>query len=74
MTDEERKECREVLTHVYNALLAGGYNPINQLIGYMISEDETYIPLRDNARSMIRESDRDELLEEVLTFYFESTR
>ena len=70
MTDEQRAERREVLTHVYNVMNNYGYNAINQITGYLVSGDETYISTKDNARSMIRKFEPDELIEELLTEYF----
>ena len=60
---------REILTSVYNALVVKGYNPINQLVGYILSEDPTYITNYNNARSLICRLDRDELLQELLENY-----
>ncbi|MCI6771380.1 MAG: IreB family regulatory phosphoprotein [Oscillospiraceae bacterium] len=60
---------REVLTDVYNALVEKGYNPINQIVGYILSEDPTYITTHNNARSLIRKIDRDELLQELVKSY-----
>ena len=60
---------KETLTSVYNALVVKGYNPINQLVGYILSEDPTYITNYNNARSMIVRLDRDELLQELLNNY-----
>ena len=54
---------------MYNALVIKGYNPINQLVGYILSEDPTYITNYNGARSMITRLDRDELLQELLTSY-----
>lgn len=58
-----------VILRVYEALKAKGYDPINQLVGYIISGDPTYITSYDNARVIIRRIDRDELLEEVVAHY-----
>ena len=54
---------------VCDALREKGYNPINQIVGYILSEDPTYITTYNNARSLIRHIDRDELLEELVQFY-----
>ncbi|MCC8048951.1 MAG: IreB family regulatory phosphoprotein [Oscillospiraceae bacterium] len=62
-------EMKEILTSVYNSLLLKGYNPINQLVGYIVSEDPTYITNYNGARSLITRIDRDELLQELLTSY-----
>ena len=66
---DERSETREILSAVYDALKVKGYNPINQLVGYNISEDPTYIPNYTNARALICRLDRDELLQELLISY-----
>ena len=60
---------REILSAVYEALVIKGYNPINQIVGYILSEDPTYITNYNNARSMICKLDRDELLQELVTSY-----
>ena len=59
---DSKEEIRDVLSSVYNALLVKGYNPINQLVGYILSEDPTYITNYNGARSLITRIDRDELL------------
>ena len=64
-------EMKKLLKQIYAALESKGYNPINQLVGYILSEDPTYIPTHDNARSLIRRIDRDELLQEMLKVYLE---
>jgi len=69
--DERDREIRTILNTVYNALKEKGYNPINQLVGYILSEDPTYITTNQNARSLIRKLDRDELLQALLKYYFE---
>lgn len=63
------QEMKEVLTQVYAALKEKGYNPINQIVGYILSEDPTYITTHNNARSLIRKVDRDELLQEIVRTY-----
>lgn len=62
-------EMKETLTKVYEALKEKGYNPINQIVGYILSEDPTYITTHNNARSLIRKIDRDELLQELVKNY-----
>ena len=62
-------DIKEILTTVYNALQEKGYNPINQIVGYILSEDPTYITTHNNARSLIRKIDRDELLQALLKSY-----
>ena len=62
-------EIREILSSVYNSLVEKGYNPINQIVGYILSEDPTYITNYNNARALICRIDRDELLQELLLSY-----
>ncbi len=69
VNDERQDEMREILTTVYQALSEKGYNPINQLVGYILSEDPTYITTYGNARSLIRHIDRDELLQALVKNY-----
>lgn len=66
---EEVNQARDILLAVYKALKEKGYNPINQLVGYFISGDPAYITGHNNARSLIRQLERDELLEELVKFY-----
>ena len=68
---DKLKEAREILYTIYQALKEKGYNPINQIVGYILSGDPTYITNHNNARSIIRKLERDELLEEILRFYLE---
>lgn len=70
-TIENKNETREILSSVYDSLKVKGYNPINQLVGYIISEDPTYITNYNNARSLICRLDRDELLQELLLSYLD---
>ncbi len=60
---------KEILTEVYDSLIKKGYNPVNQLVGYLISGDPTYITNYNGARSLVRKLERDEILEEVLKSY-----
>ncbi len=60
---------KSTITAVYNALAEKGYNPINQMVGYILSEDPTYITTHNNARNLIRRIDRDDLLEILLKNY-----
>ena len=62
-------EMKSVLSQVYEALTEKGYNPINQIVGYILSEDPTYITNHNNARTLIRKLDRDELLQELVRQY-----
>ena len=65
-------EIKAILTAVYDALQEKGYNPINQIVGYILSEDPTYITNYNNARALIRKLDRDELLQELVKSYLHS--
>ena len=62
-------EMKQILTEVYRSLTEKGYNPINQIVGYLLSEDTTYITNHNNARSLICKLDRDELLQELVRHY-----
>ena len=62
-------EIRQILTTVYQALEEKGYNPINQIVGYILSEDPTYITNYNGARSLITRLDRDEVMQELLISY-----
>lgn len=59
---------------VYNALQEKGYNPINQIVGYLLSGDPAYIPRHQDARNMIRKLERDEIIEELVKFYLKHNR
>ena len=63
------EEIRAILSSVYNSLREKGYNPINQIVGYILSEDPTYITNHNNARTLIRKVDRDELLQVLVRKY-----
>ena len=63
------EEMKQILTQVYRSLTEKGYNPINQIVGYILSEDPTYITHHNNARSLICKLDRDELLQELVRHY-----
>ena len=67
--DKKDYEIHEIVQQVYDALKEKGYNPVNQLVGYILSEDPTYITNHNNARSLIRRIDRDELLQELVRHY-----
>ncbi len=69
--NDEKLEMKAVLATVYDALKEKGYNPLNQIVGYILSEDPTYITNHNNARVLIRKIDRDELLGELVKFYLE---
>ena len=67
--DQTEQEIRNILTLVYDALKEKGYNPINQIVGYILSEDPTYITTHNNARNLIRKIDRDTLLQSLVQYY-----
>ena len=71
--DEREEEMRQTMLTVYNALKGKGYNPISQIVGYILSEDPTYITTHNNARSLIRRLDRDELLQALVKNYLKSS-
>ena len=62
---------KEILSSVYNSLMVKGYDPINQIVGYILSEDPTYITNYNNARTLICRIDRDELMQELLKCYLD---
>ena len=66
---EQNQKTKEILKSVYEALKEKGYNPINQIVGYILSGDPTYITSHNNARNLIREVERDELLEKMVKSY-----
>ena len=67
----KKAETRKILSSVYDALKVKGYNPVNQIVGYILTEDPTYITNYNNARSLICRLDRDELLQELVSSYLE---
>ncbi|MBE6878208.1 MAG: IreB family regulatory phosphoprotein [Oscillospiraceae bacterium] len=67
--NEKDQEIRQILKEVYEALKEKGYNPINQIVGYILSEDPTYITTHQGARNKIRKLDRDDILQCVLKYY-----
>ncbi|MBQ9974702.1 MAG: IreB family regulatory phosphoprotein [Oscillospiraceae bacterium] len=69
LMDERDLEIKNILTKVYQALQEKGYNPINQIVGYILSEDPTYITNHNGARALIRKVDRDELLQTLVKHY-----
>lgn len=66
---DRSSQMKAMLGAVYDALVDKGYNPVNQIVGYILSEDPTYITTHNNARSIISKLDRDELLKELVTSY-----
>lgn len=69
--EEIETSPKEVILAVYDALQEKGYNPINQIVGYLLSGDPAYIPRHNNARSIIRKRERDELIEELVRSYLQ---
>ena len=69
LADQRDLEIKAMLTTVYQALQEKGYDPVNQIVGYILSEDPTYITNHNNARTLIRKLDRDELLQELVRNY-----
>ena len=67
--DDKDIQMKALMQQVYEALKAKGYNPINQIVGYILSEDPTYITTHNNARRLITKVDRDELLQSIVKFY-----
>ena len=74
LVNDKERQNRMILQEVYSALLEKGYNPINQIVGYLLSEDPTYITNYKNARSLIRKIDRDDLLGSMLKEYLQKDR
>ncbi|WP_211093564.1 IreB family regulatory phosphoprotein [Cohnella fermenti] len=72
--DPEEVSSKDIFLSVYDALVEKEYHPINQIVGYLLSGDPAYIPRHNNARSMIRKKERDELIEELVRFYLEQHR
>ena len=69
---ENTMDVSQVLEQVYQALTEKGYNPVNQIVGYIMSGDPTYITSHKNARSLIMKVERDEILEELLSVYIDA--
>ena len=67
--DDRSSQLKAMLGSVYDSLAEKGYNPINQIVGYILSEDPTYITTHNSARSLISKIDRDELLQELVRAY-----
>ncbi|MDO4938344.1 MAG: IreB family regulatory phosphoprotein [Lachnospiraceae bacterium] len=70
--EEQKLEVSEIIGLVYDALKEKGYNPVNQIVGYVMSGDPTYITSYNNARSLIMKAERDEILEELLRNYIDN--
>ncbi len=70
--DKNKSEPKKILSQVYCALKEKGYNPVNQIVGYILSGDPTYITNHKNARNLLGKVERDELLEEMVCYYLEN--
>ena len=71
VNEDKEKALKNNLTIIYDALKEKGYNPVNQIVGYILSEDPTYITTYQNARNIIRHIDRDELLQILVRSYIQ---
>lgn len=69
LINNQDDEIKRILSTVYGALAEKGYNPVNQIVGYILSEDPTYITTHNNARSLMRQLDRDDLLQALVRAY-----
>ena len=74
LDDSNKKEISETLTDVYKSLNDKGYNPINQIVGYVLSGDPAYVPRYNNARNQIRKYERDEIVEELVVHEWKRVR
>ncbi|KRM13455.1 hypothetical protein FD16_GL000022 [Paucilactobacillus suebicus DSM 5007 = KCTC 3549] len=71
-SDKNQKDVHDTLNTVYQALEEKGYNPINQIVGYLLSGDPAYIPRLNDARNLIRKHERDEIIEELVRSYLKT--
>lgn len=74
VADPHEVSSRDILFTVHDSLVEKEYNPINQIVGYLLSGDPAFIPRHNNARSLIRKKERDELIEELVRFYLQQNR
>jgi uncharacterized protein (UPF0297 family) len=74
VADPHEVSAHDILFSVHDALVEKEYHPINQIVGYLLSGDPAYIPRHNNARSLIRKKERDELIEELVRFYIQQNR
>lgn len=74
VADPHEVTAKDILLQVHDALVEKEYHPINQIVGYLLSGDPAYIPRHNNARSLIRKKERDELIEELVRFYLQQQR
>ncbi len=72
INNDKEAQMKQILTTVYDALKEKGYDPLNQIVGYLLSEDPTYITNHNNARAFIRKIDREELLQTLVKFYLDN--
>ena len=72
LANQDEAEVKKIILTVFNALKEKGYNPISQIVGYILSDDPTYITTHNNARSLIRKLDRDELLQALVRCYLDA--
>ena len=72
LNNDKETHVKHILGIIYDALLEKGYNPINQIVGYLLSEDPTYITTHHDARKLIQRIDRDELLKTLKIFYLKN--
>lgn len=70
--NKDQKDVHDTLNTVYHALEEKGYNPINQIVGYLLSGDPAYIPRLNDARNLIRKHERDEIIEELVRSYLKT--
>ncbi len=69
IAQDKDKQIKQILTEVYDALKEKGYNPVNQIVGYILSEDPTYITTHRGARAMMTRLDRDDLLQAMVSYF-----
>lgn len=72
--DSIEEDVKRIMSEVYNALQEKGYNPVNQIVGYLLSGDPAYIPRHNDARTLIRKLERDEIIEELVKSYMKSNK
>ena len=73
VNNEKSQRIDDIMRRIYTALVEKGYNPVNQIVGYIMSGDPTYITSHNNARSLVMKVERDELVEELLTEYIKNS-
>ncbi|EFI83618.1 Uncharacterized protein conserved in bacteria [Listeria grayi] len=70
--DSIEEDVKRIMKEVYNALQEKGYNPVNQIVGYLLSGDPAYIPRHNDARTLVRKLERDEIIEELVKSYMKT--